>query len=366
MHGYVEDLEGFLDQRIATVVPLRYGAGIKGKIGSSLAAAVPVVSTVMGAEGMDLEDEREVLLAESPSEFAAQVLRLVGDNALWDRLSESGLEFINRNYATPVARDRLMRLLARTGVKPFSGICPITGQNENRRYNSADLPDFLQMVPGGATVSERVLAGVLSELSGYPAVPLSRIPAEALPATAVAGEIPILSGQLRKSGCLAEPSQAKFVVARIPQYNDAKDVLKALLARLGPDCKQLALACPSPEKTPVTPRTAPRCLSEMIGLLEAAGWEVRCSVYPRAECVFTDTPLIEARLAASPPLGLNRKPGARRTAPSQAHPRQPRRSAEPAQPPSAGGGMGGGIVVQGTVKLTMEGEARLVSENQSV
>jgi glycosyltransferase involved in cell wall biosynthesis len=72
--GFVPDLSRHLDRLRLTVAPLRYGAGIKGKIATSLSHGVPCVVTPLGAEGMGLEHERNVLIAESPQEFAAAVV----------------------------------------------------------------------------------------------------------------------------------------------------------------------------------------------------------------------------------------------------------------------------------------------------
>ena len=92
--GFVPDLSRHLDGLRLTVAPLRYGAGIKGKIATSLSHGVPCVVTPLGAEGMGLEHERNVLIAESPREFAAAVVRLYQDEALWQSLSANGLTFV--------------------------------------------------------------------------------------------------------------------------------------------------------------------------------------------------------------------------------------------------------------------------------
>ncbi|MBN9121756.1 MAG: helix-turn-helix domain-containing protein, partial [Planctomycetes bacterium] len=65
---------------------LRFGAGLKGKIVSSLAAGVPCVATPMAAEGMALIDGEHVCLATTPSEFAAAVVDVHEDTELWERL----------------------------------------------------------------------------------------------------------------------------------------------------------------------------------------------------------------------------------------------------------------------------------------
>lgn len=96
--GFVEDLSTVLDQVVLSVVPLTYGAGIKGKIATSIAAGVPVVSTGIGVEGMGLEDGRNVLVARNESEFAQKIFDLYNNNGLWNSLSGEGLHFVEENF----------------------------------------------------------------------------------------------------------------------------------------------------------------------------------------------------------------------------------------------------------------------------
>ncbi len=97
--GFVEDLGTLLDSLVLSVAPLRYGAGIKGKIGTSLSYGVPCVATPLGAEGMGLEHGRNVLVASTPQEFANEVVRLYRNQALWQSLSTNGLQFVREHYS---------------------------------------------------------------------------------------------------------------------------------------------------------------------------------------------------------------------------------------------------------------------------
>jgi len=88
--GYVEDLAPYLLRARLSVNPLRYGAGIKGKVGEALSWGLPVVTTSVGAEGMGLAHEQDVLIADTPEDFCAQVVRAYRDQQLWESLSENG------------------------------------------------------------------------------------------------------------------------------------------------------------------------------------------------------------------------------------------------------------------------------------
>ena len=82
-----------------SVAPLRYGAGIKGKIGTSLSHGLPCVGTPLAVEGMALKADRDVLVATTPGEFASAVVRAYTDPALWARLSEHGMAFVREHYS---------------------------------------------------------------------------------------------------------------------------------------------------------------------------------------------------------------------------------------------------------------------------
>lgn len=94
--GFVPDIEPVLNSARIMVVPLRYGAGIKGKIVTAMAYGLPIVTTSVGAEGMELVDGEHVLIADTPEAFAEQVARLYGDEALWHRLQAAALDYVHR------------------------------------------------------------------------------------------------------------------------------------------------------------------------------------------------------------------------------------------------------------------------------
>jgi glycosyltransferase involved in cell wall biosynthesis len=106
--GYVPDVEPFFDACRLSVAPLRYGAGVKGKINQSLAHGLPVVTTSQGAEGMYLRDGESALIADDPSAFAAAMVRLYQDSKLWQRLSVGGLAVMETHFSFEAARQALL------------------------------------------------------------------------------------------------------------------------------------------------------------------------------------------------------------------------------------------------------------------
>ena len=111
--GYVPDADPFFEQARVFVAPLRYGAGMKGKIGHAMSLGLPVVTTTIGAEGMLLEDGVHALVADTAEAFASAVLRLYGDERLWSELRKNALVHIERNFSEAPVANALERLLAR-------------------------------------------------------------------------------------------------------------------------------------------------------------------------------------------------------------------------------------------------------------
>jgi GT2 family glycosyltransferase/glycosyltransferase involved in cell wall biosynthesis len=111
IRGFVQDISPLLQSARISIAPLRYGAGIKGKINQAMAWGLPVVATNIAAEGMALKDGQEVLLADTPNAFAEAIFRLYNDEILWNRLAKAGQENVRRYYSKATARLTLSKLL---------------------------------------------------------------------------------------------------------------------------------------------------------------------------------------------------------------------------------------------------------------
>src|SRR5712691_1060599 len=107
--GLVDDLRPHLASAAAVVVPLRLGGGTRLKIVEAMAMGRPVVSTTLGAEGIEVTPERDILIADDPARFAAAVTRLLADPALGARLGRAGRELAVRRYSWKAAAASLER-----------------------------------------------------------------------------------------------------------------------------------------------------------------------------------------------------------------------------------------------------------------
>lgn len=116
--GYVEHLAPIFARCRLSVAPLRYGAGIKGKIGTSLSYGVPCVATPIAAEGMGLANRVNVMIGADAASFADAVIEAHQDEMLWNGLSENGLEFMEENFSYARGLERLGKLIDEVCAKP--------------------------------------------------------------------------------------------------------------------------------------------------------------------------------------------------------------------------------------------------------
>ncbi|NCS26416.1 MAG: glycosyltransferase [Microcystis aeruginosa BS13-02] len=113
--GYVPEVEPYFQKSRIFVAPLRFGAGMKGKIGQSLSLGLPTITTKIGAEGMGLIDHQDVLIADTAEEFAQAVIELYDNMQLWQKLADNSLETIKR-YQPATVQTNLQTLLSNLGI----------------------------------------------------------------------------------------------------------------------------------------------------------------------------------------------------------------------------------------------------------
>jgi GT2 family glycosyltransferase len=104
--GRVDDIRPYIARSAVYVVPLRLGAGIRGKILEAWAMKKPVVATSVASSGLEAEAGRNLLLADDPREFAAQVMRLFQDTDFSQRLGEEGYRTTEKLYDWPAQVER--------------------------------------------------------------------------------------------------------------------------------------------------------------------------------------------------------------------------------------------------------------------
>ncbi len=118
--GWVPETRPFLEQCRVAVVPLRYGAGNKGKVGEALAHGLPIVTTSIGAEGMNIVDGEHAFVADDPGEFARRAVELHTNGNLWRKFSSAGQELVARQYSSALMRRRIEYLTSFATRRSFS------------------------------------------------------------------------------------------------------------------------------------------------------------------------------------------------------------------------------------------------------
>jgi len=111
--GFVENLIPYLENTLASVSPLRYGAGVKGKIGQSLEYSLPVVTTKIGAEGMFLEHKLTALISDTqdPITFAENIIEICTNKNTWETIHNNSEKAI-QPFTIETQKNQLLNLLS--------------------------------------------------------------------------------------------------------------------------------------------------------------------------------------------------------------------------------------------------------------
>jgi len=96
--GYVDNIRDYLANADAAVIPLQIGGGTRLKILEAMAMKIPVVSTVLGAEGLEVEDGKNILIARNDDEFAQKVIKVIRDKNLSKQLADRGRTLMEEKY----------------------------------------------------------------------------------------------------------------------------------------------------------------------------------------------------------------------------------------------------------------------------
>jgi glycosyltransferase involved in cell wall biosynthesis len=96
--GFLSDIRSVLNKCAILVVPIRIGGGTRLKILEAMALGVPVVSTSIGCEGIEIENNKHIIISDTPEDFAKSILALLGDRKLYDYLSINSIKLIRQKY----------------------------------------------------------------------------------------------------------------------------------------------------------------------------------------------------------------------------------------------------------------------------
>ena len=124
--GYVDDLSALLRNMRVSVAPLRFGAGVKGKIGTAMAVGLPVVTTAIGAEGMSLTAGENIVIADGAKQFCDAVVKLYLNKDLWTEVCQNGLTFAGQQWGAEAAWNTLSGILSTLDIQVAPSLRPLT------------------------------------------------------------------------------------------------------------------------------------------------------------------------------------------------------------------------------------------------
>ncbi len=112
--GWIQDLHELHSTHRFSVAPLRFGAGVKGKIGDSISRGLPAITTQYGAEGMKLIDGYDAVIVDSlsPDEFAARILGVYDDAKAWSELSANGIQKIQDEFSPEAVSSKFQTMFS--------------------------------------------------------------------------------------------------------------------------------------------------------------------------------------------------------------------------------------------------------------
>lgn len=118
--GFVQDLDELLSTMRLGVAPLRFGAGIKGKVAMTLGAGIPCVCTTIAAEGMNLRDGYHTRIADTEEAFADAVVEMYQDEALWTTMSKRSQQQVDSLFSEKANRRAFIEVLHENDCLPLS------------------------------------------------------------------------------------------------------------------------------------------------------------------------------------------------------------------------------------------------------
>ncbi len=110
--GFVDDIRPYFARSGVCIVPILTGGSTRLKIVEAMAWGTPVVSTRIGAEGLEVTHGENIMLADTPIDFAGAIERLAGDRELWQRISAGGRRLVEERYSADRMYHQLEQILS--------------------------------------------------------------------------------------------------------------------------------------------------------------------------------------------------------------------------------------------------------------
>ena len=110
--GSVSDIRSIIDKSTVFVVPQNIVSGVRYKILEAMAMGIPVVSTSLGCEGLEVIHNENIMVADSKKEFARCIISLIEDRVLWDKITMNARAFIEKRHRIDIESKKLSHILS--------------------------------------------------------------------------------------------------------------------------------------------------------------------------------------------------------------------------------------------------------------
>lgn len=121
VHGSVPEVGPYIESAAIAVIPLRVGSGIKTKVIEAMAYGRPVVTTPVGAEGIQVTEGQDVIVREDAKSFAEAVVSLINDSARARAIGQAGRNLVEKTYSKKAAAERLLEIYEKDIWQPGQG-----------------------------------------------------------------------------------------------------------------------------------------------------------------------------------------------------------------------------------------------------
>lgn len=151
--GWVPSVRPYIERARIGVVPLLHGAGVKRKVIQSIMAGTPVVTTTVGAEGLDLVQGRHALIAADTEDLASGITRLLTEDDVWHQLAELGAAHVDQRHGFDTVERHFHEILENVLASPHRTVTSLDdarhGTVVERRVQALAIPGDVVLIAGG-------------------------------------------------------------------------------------------------------------------------------------------------------------------------------------------------------------------------
>jgi glycosyltransferase involved in cell wall biosynthesis len=172
--GWVPSVLPYLHRARLAVVPLLHGAGVKGKVVEPIMGYTPVVTTPIGAEGLDLVQGEHALIGSDAADLATGITRLLTDDDLWRRLAGQGADHVDARLRPEVVAPRFHEIVERVMARPVRGdVDPGGSMGSGRAASERAMADRIRTIaaPGDVVLVPVSSDGTVPDLAPQRAWP---------------------------------------------------------------------------------------------------------------------------------------------------------------------------------------------------